>query len=76
MLDYMECLVSEFISQSIIQVIKLRRRGLAQKKASLSLDVENDGYAKEQYLQEVPVAGMLIFHFLFRAFLVLSSRVS
>ena len=74
----MECVVSEFISQSIIQVIKLRRRGLAQKKASQSLDVEKDGYAKEQYLylQEVPVAGMLIFHFLFRAFLVLNSRVS
>ena len=79
MLDYMDCVVNELISQSIIQdvcftlkVIKLRRRGVAQKKASLSLDVEKDGYAKSQYLQEVPVAGMLTFHFLVRALLVLN----
>ena len=73
-LDFIQIVVSELISQSIIRdvrvslkVIKLRRRGVAQKKASMSLDVGNDGYAKSQYLQEVPVAGMLISHFLARA---------
>ena len=75
MLDYTKRVVSEFFSQSIMRdlcvppkVIKLRRRGVAQKKASMSLDVGKDGYAKSQYLQEVPVAGMLISHFLARAY--------